>query len=175
MSRWSVVAALLVLGCRAPDRELLADLTVASAELHDLRTTRVAFIGGVVRGDSDLVIVDEDGVEHVFPVEVRGSVFGLLFDLTGDPGWHGVVELDLTNVEGPVTGDRLLGRYRGQAVSVATGLGIAGRDLRNRDRVGLEHAWFTAGMGTFIGWEWIHFRLPDDDTDGEDTDVVDEG
>lgn len=170
----SVVVALLALGCRPLDRDQLAELSVASAELRDLETTRVAFFGGVVRGEADLAIVDEAGEAWIIPVEVRGSLFGLLFDLTDDPGWHGVVELDLAEVEGPITGDRLLGRYRGRAVSVATGLGIAGRDLRNRERVGFEHAWFSAGVGTFVGWEWIHFRLPDDE-DTDDTDVPADG
>jgi hypothetical protein len=149
--------------CRNQDRELLDDLVVASAELRALRTGRVAVLGGPVSGAADLVIVDDQGLEWTFPAALRGATLGFIVEVSADPGWHGAVPIGLEEVEGVPTGDLLLGRFRGGVVGVQAGFGLVGRDLRNRHGATLDHAYFSVGVGVFVGWEWLRIRLEGDD------------
>jgi len=176
MRRWLAVVATssLVAGCGRSDREWLEGVVVRSAELRQAETARVAFIGGVVRGNAVLALVDDADQERTFDVELRGSLLGLMYELSGDPGWHGAVPIDLAGVEGPVTGDRLLGRYRGRAASVTAGFGIASRTLRNREGAQIDHAWFTIGVSAFVGWEWLRMRPADEADEADEADGSDE-
>jgi len=168
------LSLLAAAACRNPDRAMLAHLVVTSAELRGMTTGRVAVIGGPVQGSADLVIVDDQGFEESFPVELRGATLGLLYDISVDPGFHGAVPIRIDEVDGPVTGDVLLARFRGSAVSVSVGLGGVDRSLRNRHGARLSHAYFAVGAGLFAGWEWLRIRLPTD-PDPDDADAADPG
>jgi hypothetical protein len=149
-------------GCRGPDRSF-EDLHIVAAELDDVKLGTVAAMFGWTQGTATLTVTDtQDGV-HVLPVTLEGACLGVVVEgLVVPDGGSADFELGGAD-EFPVPGLDFMRRYHGSRGSLVLGLGVdAG--------VKLDRAWFSLGIGMFVGFEWLSIRAdPDPEDTAEDT------
>lgn len=146
----------LLLSCAGPGDELAA-IRVVSADLDGIVLKSAAVVGGGVGGRATLNVWDAQGRVHSFPVLIKGSTVGAVVevDRAMDLGRYSAMRLP----DEPLTGDQLLGRYRGPSVGVVVGAGVTTWDLENRHGVELDKEFLTLGVAVFAGVEWVHLSL----------------
>lgn len=158
MAPRSVFLLLLGLGACRGHPDALMDVPVASASLQDVSLTTVAVIGGPVTGSGTLVVTEPGGVVRAFPVELRGSTLGAVLEVDVDgPGHDNRAEFVLPAPV--VTGNDLLGRYRGSSVSLDLVLGFDSVHLKNKRDVMLDKNYFSIGVGLHAGFEWLRIDV----------------
>ena len=154
-----LAASLLILtaGCVQPTE--LEDHWVIEAWLSDVVLADFALIGGGKAGSAELHIVDGDGEESAYVVELGGSSIGFGFDMGTSLGVEEHVPLHLP---GGILGTNLLGKYRGLGWGFQVGVGADGRNLQNDYGVEIEKTLFSAGVSVFVGHEVLAIRLDND-------------
>jgi len=146
-----------MLGCNKPPPQL-PGIQADEAWIEGLDIGTVAIVGGVVRGRATLVVRD-DGREWAFPIQLRGGVVGLAFELGYGFNW-GKIELELPRKDLP--GDELLGTYKGFSGGIAVIGGFDGRTLKNKHGVRLRGSPFQAGLALNGSYEWLKIQLPEE-------------
>lgn len=71
---------LFLLACARPEGAL-DTVPVASASLSDVELATYAIVGGLVNGSATLDIVRSDGASESHPVELNGSVLGVVIEV----------------------------------------------------------------------------------------------
>jgi uncharacterized protein (TIGR03382 family) len=157
----------LLLGCADPGDEL-ARLRVADADLDNISMNTFAVIGGGITGNATLQVVDDQGTLWSFPVTLRGATAGAVveFSRTMDFGSYRALELP----DQDLTGDQLLGTYRGSGAGLALVAGGTGMDLVNPHDVVLDRSLLVMGVSAYAGSDWVNIQLGG--TGGEDYDFV---
>jgi hypothetical protein len=164
-----VPALAILAGCRGPDKAL-DDLLVTDAWLEDVELGSVAAIVGGQDGSGTLVVVDDAGSTHVFPVQLGGATFGVIFEgVAVDAKKDTTINLVGAD-EFPVPGRDLMRRYKGQSSGFALGIGVDDHQLHNRAGCQIDRGFFAVGISMFLGFEWLGIH-----TDGEGVAVEDTG
>lgn len=161
----------LLLACATPPTSLRV-AEVAAAELQGANFDNGSLIGGIVLGDALLVVEDVAGLVVTEPVAFRGTAISLGAETTVDPELGGPIPLELPDA--PVSGEQLLGTYRGTAESLVVGVGVSARQLKNQHDVRLRELHLAVGVGTMVGVQWIRV-VPGGSEGDELLDPIDSG
>lgn len=152
-------------GCLAVEGEPLQELSVQSARIDRLQLCTAALIGGGSEGKGLLLIEDTGGGEHEAAVELRGGTVGFVMDIS----WESPIEsLQLELPEPGLSGDQLLGRYRGNSEAMVVVVGVEVRHLGNEHGVRVDQPFFGLGVNMMVAFEWLDLALDDGSDDGEE-------
>jgi hypothetical protein len=161
-----LLLALLALApaCRRLDPEDFADLEVQAAWISGLNINTLALVVGPASGGGDLWMETTDGEVVGVPVVLRGGTAGFSAEMILLSTAFSEVELELPGV---LTGDQLMGYYRGTSASLVTGAGVETHHLRNEWDVELDQPFFTLGAAVMYGFEWLNLVPVRGEVDGD--------
>lgn len=140
----------LLLAC-APDRVVSwCGDDVVRARIVEGSLTRVAVLGGSLRGGGLLIADRAGGSSCELPVKLEGGQVGASFEVA-----QAMVEMELEVPAGGVAGAHLLGRYDGTTAVGSVILGVSTLHLENGHGVGMDQANFTLGVGVGVTYAWV--------------------
>lgn len=158
----SLVPMLFLAACgRGPD-DGLDQIRVASASLENVDLTSLAVIVGGQGGSGDLVVTDDFGTTHVWPVALAGPELGAALEINIVELGPGDAPFDLSEADPDLTAADLVGRYNGTGAGLTVGIGVDDHSLQNRNGVKLDKGYFAVGIAFFVGFEWLNVRIADD-------------
>lgn len=117
----------------------LADQPIRSARLEDIDLLRMGMLFGFSWGGARLQLIDADGGAHEYALTIRETTRGALMSLGAEKG---ELDIDLSAVPAPVTGEALAPPFKGTRGGFALFGGAAGFSLTN-------------AHGAKIGLDWL--------------------
>jgi hypothetical protein len=141
----------------------LDDIVVADASFGDVDWVGVAAVVGVWTASGTLNITDTNGESFAFPIDLEGPTVGLVFDfaVSADDGcfFDDDATIDLSNAQAGLTARDIGGFYGGTSAGAHMGVGVVEHELANGQGVRIKGGGTSAGMGMWIGLEWLGLSL----------------
>lgn len=140
-------------------------ISVADAAFGDVDWSGAGAIVGVWSASGTLFITDTDGGAHELPITLEGPTIGLVFDIHGsaDDGclFDDGASLDLSGTDGDITARDIGGLYFGTSVGAHMGIGAMEHELSNGNGVRVSGGGTGAGMGVWVGLDWLGLSIAD--------------
>jgi hypothetical protein len=141
---WSCVQPNGPSGCGAAS-DPLAFIPVKEARLEHLSLWQTVAFAGPVGGEAELVVIDDLSDEHHFAATLSGLTYGAAVDASTIVTFGQPVVLELQSIA--LNARELLGVYQGPLVGLDVGVGVSWRRLQNDNRVVLNLATLSLGVG----------------------------